>query len=443
MSAPTASPPARTEPAPAPVRTGRVAELRELSRTTPGVLIMFTAAFVVVSVLVGVFTAITVQSRAQALDDLTARSGPLSDAAQDLYRALSDADATANSAFLSGGLEPAATRARYEQDIAEAENALAIAVAAREPADVANPDSPLAVLSSQLPAYVGLVETARTYNRQQLPIGAAYQREASNLMQETLLPKAADLYDAEAQGVIDDQDSAASWPVVEVVLGLATLVLLFYAQRFVRRRTRRRVNVGLMVATFATLVSLVWVLAATIGVMANVHASRENGSTQTKALAEARIAALDARGNETLTLVARGSGTAFDEEYDAVRGKLADEQLPNAEALATDGEVQRSVRDAISDERAWHDAHEQIRAADERGEYPEAVTVALGPAAEQFDAVDQSLKEAIEDTNATFVDEVSQAGSALTGTVIGVILLALVTAIGAVTGIWQRLKEYR
>lgn len=443
MSAPTAPPPARTEPAPAPVRTGRVAELRELSRTTPGVLIMFTAAFVVVSVLVGVFTAITVQSRAQALDDLTARSGPLSDAAQDLYRALSDADATANSAFLSGGLEPAATRARYEQDIAEAENALAIAVAAREPADVANPDSPLAVLSSQLPAYVGLVETARTYNRQQLPIGAAYQREASNLMQETLLPKAAALYDAEAQGVIDDQDSAASWPVVEVVLGLATLVLLFYAQRFVRRRTRRRVNVGLMVATFATLVSLVWVLAATIGVMANVHASRENGSTQTKALAEARIAALDARGNETLTLVARGSGTAFDEEYDAVRGKLADEQLPNAEALATDGEVQRSVRDAISDERAWNDAHEQIRAADERGEYPEAVTVALGPAAEQFDAVDKSLKEAIEDTNATFVDEVSQAGSALTGTVIGVILLALVTAIGAVTGIWQRLKEYR
>ena len=37
----------------------------------------------------------------------------------------------------------------------------------------------------------------------------------------------------------------------------------------------------------------------------------------------------------------------------------------------------------------------------------------------------------------------SQAGNALTGTVIGVILLALVAAAGAVAGIWQRLKEYR
>ena len=76
MSAPTAPPPARTQPAPVPDRTddagrtGRVAELRELSRTTPGVLIMFMAAAVVVSVLVGVFTAVSVQTRAQALDNL-------------------------------------------------------------------------------------------------------------------------------------------------------------------------------------------------------------------------------------------------------------------------------------------------------------------------------------------------------------------------------------
>src|SRR5215207_7106175 len=123
MSAPTAPPPVRTGPVPVPERTGRVAELRALSRTTPGVLIMFTVAVVVVSVLVGVFTAVTVQSRAQALDNLTARSGPLSVAAQDLYRSLSDADATANSAFLFGGVEPAEARSRYEQDIAEAENA--------------------------------------------------------------------------------------------------------------------------------------------------------------------------------------------------------------------------------------------------------------------------------------------------------------------------------
>ena len=440
MSAPTAPPPVRAE-------TGRVAELRELSRTTPGVLIMFTAALVVVSVLVGVFTAISVQSRAQALDDLATSSGALSDAAQDLYVSLSDADATANSAFLSGGLEPPALRDRYETDIAQAEHALAIAVAAREPADVADPNSPLSALSSRLSVYTGLVETARTYNRQALPVGAAYQREASSLMRTELLPAARNLYTSETDSVSNDQDRAASWPIFEVLLGLAMLVLLFYAQRFVRRRTRRRINVGLLVATGAALVSLVWVLAATIGVMANVDASRDSGSTQTKALAEARIAALEARGNETLTLVARGSGDEFNKTYDTVRKSLAGEQLPGALGLATDTDVRENVQKAIDEEVEWHRVHDVLHKADTDGDYDKAVTLAIGNgkdgAAVRFDAVDDALGKAIAETTSSFDQEVSQASTALTGTVIGVILLALVTAGGAVTGVWQRLKEYR
>ena len=443
MSAPTATPPARTEQ----VEPGRVAELRELSRTTPGVLIMFTAALVVVSVLVGVLTAISVQSRAQALDDLATSSGALSDAAQDLYVSLSDADATANSAFLAGGLEPPALRDRYEKDIAQAEHALAIAVAAREPADMADPNSPLSALSSRMSVYTGLVETARTYNRQALPVGAAYQREASSLMRTELLPAARNLYTGETGSVSDDQDRAASWPVVEVVLGLVMLVLLFYAQRFVRRRTRRRVNVGLLVATGAALVSLVWVLLATIGVMTNVDASRDDGSTQTKALAQARIAALEARGNETLTLVARGSGDEFNQAYDKVRMTLADKQLPDAQALATDNDVRQNVQEAIDAEKAWHTVHGTIRKADNGGEYDTAVALAIGDgegaATARFDAVDDSLGKAISETTASFDQEVSQASNALTGTVIGVVLLALLMAAGAATGIWQRLKEYR
>lgn len=446
MSAPTAPPPVRTGPGPTPERAGRVAELRALSRTTPGVLIMFTVAVVVVSVLVGVFTAVTVQSRAQALDNLTARSGPLSVAAQDLYRSLSDADATANSAFLFG-VEPAEARARYEQDIAEAENALAIAVAAREPADLADPDSPLAVLSSQLSVYTGVVETARAFNRLGLPVGAAYQREASTLMREKLLPAADELYQVEIARVSTDQDSAASWPWIEVLLGLVMLAVLFYAQRFVRRRTRRRINVGLALATVATLVSLVWVLAATFAVMGNVAASRENGSDQTKVLADARMSALAARGDETLTLVARGSGGQFEEQYKNTRKRLATDQLPAARDLATDSTVRQNVQTAIDQEIAWNQVHDEIREQDNGGDYPVAVDLALSTgedgAAAKFDDVDRSLATAIDHTTAAFEQEVSQASNALTGTVIGVILLALVAAAGAVTGIWQRLKEYR
>ncbi|MGB3443364.1 MAG: hypothetical protein WBA97_31905 [Actinophytocola sp.] len=451
MSAPTAPPPTRSDPAPTPVRPGRVGELRELAKTTPGVLVVLTVALVLVSLLVGLFTALSVQSRAKTLDDLTARSGPLSIAAQDLYRSLSDADATANSAFLSQGLEPAEVRARYESDIAQASSALATAVAAREPADLADPDGALSVLSRELPVYTGLVETARANNRQGLPFGAAYQREASNLMREELLPAAQRLYTDETATLRDDQDSAAGLPIVEIVLGLGLLVLLFFAQRYLRRRTRRRLNVGLLVATGAAVVSLAWVLIATIGVMANVNASQENGSAQTDVLAQARIAALAARGDETLTLVARGSGAVFEEDYEKVRKVLVGDGggglLGQARRLATDDAVRNEVRAATDAERDWHEVHGQIRELDDNGDYLPAVDLTLGQdengAAAKFDAVDNSLREAILTTQATFEDEVGQASNALTGTVIGVIVLALLAAAGAAAGIWQRLKEYR
>lgn len=444
MSTPTSTTAAVRREQVADPRSTRLAELNELARTTPGVLTILAAALVLFSVLIGVVTALTVQGKAQALDDLTTRSGPLSVASQDIYRALSDADASATSAFLSGGLEPVELRERYESDIAQAEAALAVAVAAREPADVAS--GPLAVLSGQLSVYTGLVETARANNRQGLPVGAAYQREASYLMRTALLPAANELYQAETTRVADDQDSAGSFPVVVVLLGLLGLAVLVAAQLFLRRRTNRVFNVGMLVATGAALISLLWVVIASLGVAANVDASREDGSAQVKVLAEARIAALAARSNETLTLVARGSGAAFEEEYNVTRvelGRLIDE----ATELATSNAVRAEIDSADELLEGWHAVHEQIRAADDDGDYEGAVTLAVGTsemgAAALFDDLDTNLGEAIEAATATFDDEVSQAGNAVTGTVVGVILLAILMAVGSAAGIWQRLKEYR
>lgn len=446
------STPTVTRPAAPPARARRFAELNELARTTPGVLAGLMVALVLVSALAGVFTALGVQSRSDALDDLSTRSGPLSVAAQQIYRSLSDADATATGAFLSGGREPAEQRTRYQDDIAQAETAIAVAVAAHEPADVTRAGSPLATLTAQLSVYTGLVETARANNLQGLPVGAAYQREASNLMRSTLLPAAAELYRAEAAQVAADQDSAAAVPVLEIACGVLALGALFFAQRHLRRSTNRVFNVGLLVATAATLVSLLWVLFATLGVVANVSASRENGSTQTDVLARARIATLAARADETLTLVARGSGTRFEQHYGKVRLELAGADgtgglLAEARALATDDVVRAEVDSAAEHQRAWHQVHLAIRGEDDAGRYPEAVQLATGRAdtgaAALADRVDDDLRAAIARTTATFEDEVRQAGNALTGAVLGVVLLAVVAAVGAVVGIWQRLKEYR
>ena len=109
---------------------------------------------------------------------MVSSSEPVSLDGQQIYRALSDADATAATAFLSGGLEPIAARHRYQADIAQAASRLEAATAIAGHSAAARG---LAALSAALPVYAGEVETARADNRLGLPLGAAYLREAASL----------------------------------------------------------------------------------------------------------------------------------------------------------------------------------------------------------------------------------------------------------------------
>lgn len=414
--------------------------------TTPGVLGGFALLLIAVALLAGALTGLGVQNRVQAVDDLAARTGPLSVAAEQIYRSLSDADATATGAFLSGGLEPTATRQRYEADIAQASGTLAIAVAAREPADITAPGSPLATLSEQLPVYAGLVETARADNQQGLPLGVAYQREASTLMRTKLLPTAQDLYRSETSQLTADQDGAGAFPIVELLLGLFVLGLLVTAQVVLFRRTNRVFNVGLLGATAAALVSLLWVMIAAIGVTGDVDASRRDGSAQVDVLAAARIATLAARSDETLTLVARGAGQAYQADFVQVDKRLGD-LLDTAATEATDGGVRAKIDAAKADHTSWLAAHGTLRKDDDGGDYGSAVTVAVGTgqdsAATAFDKLDGELRDAIDQTRATFTRKVTDAGATLDGLVVVVAALALLTAAAAGFGIWRRLRDYR
>src|SRR6266705_6063378 len=154
---------------------------------TPGQLRLLLAGLVSLSLIWGAVAAWVVSQRASGASDVLWTSEPLSLDGQQIYRALSDADATAASAFLSGGLEPIAARHRYLADIAAAAAHLESATAAAGHSAAARN---LATLSAGLPVYTGEVETARADNRLGLPLGAAYLREASSLMRGTLLPAA-------------------------------------------------------------------------------------------------------------------------------------------------------------------------------------------------------------------------------------------------------------
>jgi hypothetical protein len=387
------------------------------------------SALVVLSVVTGIVAALAFQAKLDTIGGLADHREPLSAAAQQIYRSLSDADATASSSFLSGGVEPGQLRDRYEVDVAQA--GAALAKAAGDISGIQDAEQQVDVLGRQLPVYTGLVETARANNRLGLPVGAAYLREASNLMRTKLLPAAKELYAFDTSRLTEEQDAAAGFPWLTLLLTLVLIGALVVVQVYLTRRTNRLLNVGLLVAAVAIVLGLLWGAVATWVSASAVGTAQQDGTQQVDRLVQARITALQMRADETLTLVARGDGGAnYEKDFTDQAGRLP--------GLLSTG----------LDAKPWLDLHKKIRDLDNSGQYDQAVRLAIGTGDNQgagaaFTQFDDKLNHAIQDARERFVSSTSTAQGALIGIVPGVALLALVAAGGSFVGIRQRLREYR
>jgi hypothetical protein len=381
-------------------------------------------------------------------------SEPLSLDAEQIYTSLSDAGATEASAFLAGGLEPAAARQRYQADIIQAQikieaaSALAGSSAARTqlPGHLPKRDAAageaigddLALLSGNLPAYADEVGTARADNRLGLPLGAAYLREASTLLRGTLLPAAGDIYTRESALLTSSSAQATGLPlvVVTVLAGLGIGYVLFRSSRWLARHTHRMVNYGLLLAALAGLVSLVWLAGAfTLGRADLLHAQQQ-GSVPAQAFARAEVAALQAHADESLTLIDNSGDDSYQQDFVTQEKFLG--PGPGT-LLAATGSSQ-----AAAQAQAWYQAHKALRAQDDAGNHAVAVTSAqTGAAAQAFSRLSATLSEGITTHQATFDSSARSGRDAFTGLAIGMVVAALVMVAGGAWGLTRRLAEYR
>lgn len=341
-----AQPPAPVPvPVPAPRRSawsGSTARLRTSATTEPGRLQIVGAALAVLVIAFGAVTAFEISGRSAAADDVVSRSQPLSAEAANIYRSLADADTAAAGGFLAGAQEPRDVHERYEKDIKDASRLL---VKAASTTDASSPSGQeITKLNEELPRYTGLIERARANNRQGLPLGGAYLRYANQKMSTELLPAAERLYTAETGRLDQDYDSARAWPFLSLGLGVVALGALFWAQRRNYRRTNRVFNHGLLAATAASTVLLLWLGVGHTVARSELQDANVHGQQSLDVLNHARINSLKARANENLTLVARGAVLTADGkndkyETDYTTGmKALREELGTARKLADDSQ---------------------------------------------------------------------------------------------------------
>ncbi|MFD0306822.1 hypothetical protein [Streptomyces sp. NPDC127119] len=449
--APDAGPPRRTAWAEG------VDRLRAGATTEPGRLRIIGAVLAVLVVAFGALTAWEMTDRSAAADDVLHSSQPLSADAADIYRSLAAANTAASSGFLAGGQETKRSRDDYERNIGQAADKLVTAAANSQPGSTSA--KTITELNTMLPVYKGLVERARANNRQGYPLGGAYLRYANAKMQ-TMLEDAEQLYTVENQRLRSDYDDATPYPWIAIGAGVVAVGGLVWAQRRNYRRTNRVLNHGLVAATAATTVVLLWLVVGHTVARAGLNDSYDHGVRSLTTLNDARLASLKARSNENLTLVSRGAETkdvvteagtetvdTFDYDFEKQMKDLT-AKLAAAEDLADDAAGVKPVEAATGNMKVWKQRHAEAREKDQLGDYQGALARIIGskadkPTGECFDSVDTNLAAALTHERAEFEQAAGDGRGAMNGLVVGAAVLAVLAAAGAVLGIGRRLSEYR
>ena len=421
-----------------PTVAGRFSELttsfRRSMSGTPGRLRVLALLAVVVSLVFAIAAFSTFGSTDDALRRGEANTTQLV-RIQAINTNLVRADANATNAFLVGGLERADQRADYTSSLEQASRLIAEAAMA-QPAD----GPALGVLNSSLLTYASLIEQARATNRQALPVGAQYLREASSGLRSDALPILGALVKANEARVNAEFDSATGASAALIFSGLLALFVLIGGMVWLSLRTHRYVNPPLAAATAAVLVTLVIGSISLAAVGSRVSDVRNGSYAATLATATARIAAFDAKSNESLTLIARGSGSAFEKAW-AGSSKVVTTQSTASARLSSE---------AVNLAALWADyvaTHTQIRAADDGGQWEGAVTQATGSTATSanatFDAFDARSGAALTASSRAASESLDAPRTWLPFAAWLGLLAGIAAAVSAWWGVSLRLEEYR
>ena len=281
---------------------------------TPGRMRVLAFVAAVVAAAFGLVGAMSLWSSAGALeraDHNTAQVVRI----QGIYADLVRADADATSSFLVGGIEDPVQRADYDASLDRVATGIADAADA-QPAD----SEALGALNAKVQDYAATIEEARAYNRQGQPVGAQYLSGASATLRSDILPIVRTLVDAN-KARADAEFDASSRLLTLILTGLGALAVLVLVMVWLARRTHRYLNPSMFVGSLVVVLALGIGLVTLAWVGSQVQAVRSSSFAYTVKLADARTAAYNAKSNESLTLIARGSGQAYEKALEDAVGQ--------------------------------------------------------------------------------------------------------------------------
>ncbi len=346
---------------------------------------------------------------------------------QEIQSTLLRVDAIATNLVLIGGEGDPDRDAKYDAALAEVFRLVAAAADA-QPAD----EQALAALNVAVNDYATGIAEARANVRQTFPVGAEYLSGASTALRADALPILANLVDANTERAEDSL--AGQHPFWLLLVGLAAGAVLVWVSTILASRFRRYLNVGIAVALIIVAVTtLVASVAAWRGDSQNDDLLQDELATAVDQAA-ARTAGNDAKSNESLRLIKRGSGALYEDPWSAA-------------AQVVEGNADGPVLDKWSE---YASAHAEIVRFDDEDRWGLAVQIAVGgesapgglDSTAAFDEFDAAVAAVVAENGSTTTDELRAGRTlALVGSLL-TLSLGFVAAVAVARGISARRKEY-
>ena len=445
----------------------RVDLARNRSRTTPGHLQMLMTAFLFAAIALAVIGAGTLFVAQHSVSGMRHGTVPAIVGAQHIHATLADADRAEANAFLAGATEATGPHHQYTKDINDAMRQLE--VAAEQAGGDTAVGQQIQAISVLITQYTTLVDIARADNEQGYPVGAAYLRQASELMHK---PSEGILAKVDQLGDLDAQDLSAENTALIVTVGLlvlyaaaaiAVLALLVHSQGFLKDRFHRRRSGPLFLGNVLLLgvVSSMVVSGFVTGYQLNMAEGQDYGRLLN--LWHIRSLVYDANGSESLSLIARGNGDAFDRSFQSNTSRLVDQPVTDVlvdqaaagdvrfhglmadELNASSGLEREAAMDVLRAYRRFMGVDATVRARSQQGDHDSAYRLALGSQPGQlssaFTNLDGALGRCIVSIQNQFDFNVAVVEYTLLGAM-GLQLFALAIIWAAYRGLKPRMDEY-
>ncbi|MCP3936141.1 MAG: hypothetical protein GY708_12300 [Actinomycetia bacterium] len=396
---------------------------------------MWSLACLVAVGLAGLLSFIATSSLVSSTRRIERNSGPVLVATQDVLASVAEADAASTSVFLAGQNEDRAQRLLYEESLSRSVSQ--VEEVARLIGDDEEAHTALKSVASELVVYSGQVESARSAS-------IAGSADADGLLtvslatvRDRIFPEI-DQIAVRADAQVDDDTRGLTSTVVAVAAALVSALVLLAANRSVRRRTNRLVNLGLVGGAVLFVGLAVWVAAASSARSVELDRARSGGFEAIASTARIQQAGFSYKTAEAVSIVEGRSDPEL-----ANHASIVETLLSEAAGLADSDREDAAVVELSIRWQRYLATSQQVATLLDSDSVVEARSYAAADGNSAFNGFNTAVESVLSDNRSQFADGVDSARGALSYLRVASIVFAVIAALGAWFGLQTRIDEYQ